>query len=217
MNQRLNVRDLDLKGLLAHVILDDLVATLDPKAVTYSPVTRYLREARLGTAEVTLEPESSSPRLDDCDRAILAALKEEHFQFSSVREIARATHIPHTTVYRRLTKSLGFVRRFLRWVPQLLSDPQKVRHVELSLSLLRMLEIQEQRAWHDLITLDESWFYCNAYYELIWLPPGEKVLERPRDTVQGQRLMVTIVWNSSGFHLIRVLPSGCKFNSSCYR
>jgi hypothetical protein len=29
--------------------------------------------------------------------------------------------------------------------------------------------------------------------------------------------MVTIVWNPSGFHLISVLPNGCKFNSSYYR
>jgi hypothetical protein len=40
--------------------------------VAYSTVTRYLREAKLGTAEVALDREPSSPRLDDSDRAILA-------------------------------------------------------------------------------------------------------------------------------------------------
>jgi hypothetical protein len=29
-----------------------------------------------------------------------------------------------------------------------------------------------------------------------------------------QKMMVTIVWNPTGFHVIRVLPKGCKFNSS---
>jgi hypothetical protein len=29
--------------------------------------------------------------------------------------------------------------------------------------------------------------------------------------------MVTIVWNPTGFHGIRVLPSECKFNSSYYQ
>jgi hypothetical protein len=29
--------------------------------------------------------------------------------------------------------------------------------------------------------------------------------------------MVTIVWNPTGFHGRRLLPSGCKFNSSYYR
>jgi hypothetical protein len=29
--------------------------------------------------------------------------------------------------------------------------------------------------------------------------------------------MVTIVWNPTGFHVIRVLPKGCKSNSSYYQ
>jgi hypothetical protein len=29
--------------------------------------------------------------------------------------------------------------------------------------------------------------------------------------------LVTIAWNPNGFHLIHLLPSGCKFNSSYYR
>jgi hypothetical protein len=65
--------------------------------------------------------------------------------------------------------------------------------------------------------LDESWFYCNREDELIWLPPGEKVPERPPVTLQSKKSMVTFIWNPRGFHLIDVLPSGCKFNSSYHR
>jgi hypothetical protein len=137
--------------------------------------------------------------------------------FSSVQELARAANIPHATVHRRLTKSLGFVRRLLHWVPHLLSDAQKVRRVELSLSLLQILEVQEQRAWHDVVTLDESWFYCCTDHESKWLPLGEKVPERPHVTLQCEKLMITSAWNPSGFHLILCLPSGCKLNSRYHR
>jgi hypothetical protein len=155
MDQRSIVLYLHLKGLLAHVIHDDLVSTLDSKAVGYSSVTRYLREAKLVTAEVTLDREASSPRLDDSNRAISGALEEKKSHFC-VRKFTRATHTPRTTVYRRLTKLLGFVRYLFRWMPHLLSDAQKVRRVELFLPLLRMLEVQKQRAWHDVVTLDKS-------------------------------------------------------------
>jgi hypothetical protein len=74
MDQRSFVLYLQLKGLLVHVIHDDLVVTLGLKAVAYNTVTGYHREAKLGTAEVTLDPEPSSRDLDDCDRAILATL-----------------------------------------------------------------------------------------------------------------------------------------------
>jgi glycerol-3-phosphate dehydrogenase len=59
------------------MIQDDPLATLDPKAVIYSTVTCYLGEAKLGTTDVTLHREPSSPHPDDSDRAILAALAEK--------------------------------------------------------------------------------------------------------------------------------------------
>jgi hypothetical protein len=135
--------------------------------VADNTLTGYLREAKLGTAEVTLDPEANSPHIDDSDLYILETVEEK--PFSSVCELAQATHISRTraSVYGLLTKLLGFVPRLRGWVPHLPSDIQKVRRVGLSLSLLRMLEIQEQRAWHDVVTLDEPWFYCSTDYESI--------------------------------------------------
>jgi hypothetical protein len=100
-----------------------------------------------------------------------------------MRQLSRLTHLPSTTVYRRLTQSLGFVPRQLRWVPHALSDAPKGERVNLSRRLLRMLEVQRDRAWHDIITLDASWFYLSTNYEFIWLPRDEKVPERERHTI----------------------------------
>jgi hypothetical protein len=77
MDQRSIALYLHLKGLSARAIHDDHVATLGPKTVAYRRVTRYLREAKVGTAEVTIDPEPSSPHIEDSDRAILAALEEK--------------------------------------------------------------------------------------------------------------------------------------------
>jgi hypothetical protein len=74
--------------LSAHGAHDDLIATLDPKAVTHSIVTHHLLEAKLGTTEATLDCEPSSRPFDHSDRSILAALAEEERPFSSVRELA---------------------------------------------------------------------------------------------------------------------------------
>jgi hypothetical protein len=62
MAQKSMTIHLHLKRLSAQVIHDDRVATLGHKAVAHKTVTSYLREAKLGTAEVTLDPESSSPQ-----------------------------------------------------------------------------------------------------------------------------------------------------------
>jgi hypothetical protein len=45
------------------VIHNDLITTLGNEAVAYNTVTRDFPEAKLGTAEVALDPESRSPHL----------------------------------------------------------------------------------------------------------------------------------------------------------
>jgi hypothetical protein len=63
--------------------------------------------------------------------------------------------------------------------------------VTLSQELLPMLEWQKQQSWHDIVTLDESWFYLNLNlnlnlntdHELIWLQPDWEIPERERRTI----------------------------------
>jgi hypothetical protein len=88
--------------------------------------------------------------------------------------------------------------------------------VTLSTELLRLLEQQKRRAWHDMITLDESWFYFRTDHELIWLAPGETIPERGRHTIQSPRMMVTIAWNTNEFYVLADLPKGVKFSSTSY-
>jgi hypothetical protein len=76
---------------------------LGAEAVSYLSVTAYLREARFS------EPK---PEPDDSDNAILLALAEQ--PFASVRQLARLTNQPRSTVHRQLTQSLGFRVRHLR-------------------------------------------------------------------------------------------------------
>jgi hypothetical protein len=97
--------------------------------------------------------------------------------------------------------------------PHRLSDSQKLDRATLPQELLSVVERQEERSWHDIVTVDESWFYLNTDDELIWLRREEEIPERVRQMVQSQKVMLPIVWNLNGFHLIRVLPKGFKFNA----
>jgi hypothetical protein len=88
--------------------------------------------------------------------------------------------------------------------------------VALSRELLSMLYQEETRDWHNVITLDESWFYLCTDHELIWFAPGEMVQERERHMIQCRKSMTTVAWNTSGFHLLVTLPKGAKFSASYY-
>jgi hypothetical protein len=140
MMQRPTVAYLSLKGMSAREIHDDIGATLGPDTMSYSSVQLLATFAKHDFLLPPLKPEPHPADvqrdLDDSDQAILAALEDS--PFASVQQLSRLTHFPSTTVYRRLTQSLGFVARHLRWVPHALSDAQKGDRVNLSRRLWRM-------------------------------------------------------------------------------
>jgi hypothetical protein len=80
-----------------------------------------------------------------------------------------------------------------------------------------MLQYQKDRAWHAIITFDEFWFYFTTNHKRIWLPEGTEAPEREWITIQSKKMMVTIVWNPTGFDRIVALPKGMTFNADCYR
>jgi hypothetical protein len=112
MTQRPIVAYLSLKGISVREIHNDIVSSLGPDAVSYSSVTRSLREAQFPPSKPELYPADAQRDFDDLNQAILVAFEDS--LFDSVRKLSQLTHLPSTTVYRRLTQSLGFVERHLQ-------------------------------------------------------------------------------------------------------
>jgi hypothetical protein len=214
MDQRLFVLYLARKSPSAMEIYNDLVVSLGFDAKDDSSVTRFLHEAEFPSPNPRAPFSENDPSLDDSNEAILLA-PTEHW-FASVRQLSRLMHLPRSTACKRLTQSLRFHVRHLRWAAHLLTPTQKSDPVELSRQLFSMLEIQQVRCWHNIVTLDESWFSLSTDHEMIWLQSDEKVLDRERHTIQSKKLMLMIVWYPCGFHLINVLPNRCKFNANHY-
>jgi hypothetical protein len=79
-----------------------------------------------------------------------------------------------------------------------------------------MLEVQRDRAWHGVVTLDESRLYLSPDYEFVWLPRGEKFPKENNTQFNQKKSMFTIIWNPPWFHLIKVLEKGRKFNAGYY-
>jgi hypothetical protein len=82
--------------------------------------------------------------------------------------------------------------------------------------LLHVLSVKIARQWHDIVTLDESGIDLYCKHDLMWMAPGEIVPDRERQTLQSPTLMLTIVWNPSGFHVLKALPKGGKFSAQYY-
>jgi hypothetical protein len=83
----------------------------------------------------------------------------------------------------------------------------------MAIELLQVLSVQSTRQWYDIVTLDESWIYLFSERDLIWTAPGEIVVDRERHTPQSPKFMLTVVLNPIGFHVLKALPKGRKFNA----
>jgi hypothetical protein len=86
MDQQLIVLYLSRKRLSAVALHDDLVATLGMEAVSYPPVTRYLREAIFASFNPLDPLTPPEHKFDDSDQAILLALADQ--PFTSIRELS---------------------------------------------------------------------------------------------------------------------------------
>jgi hypothetical protein len=75
----------DRKGCKAHVIHDDLVATLGAEPIASSTVTNYLLAVRIMPCDAITLSDTTSPPIDKSDKAILRALMNSHsLQFASL-------------------------------------------------------------------------------------------------------------------------------------
>jgi hypothetical protein len=58
--------------------------------------------------------------------------------------------------------------------------------------------------------------YLSTDHESIWLSQEDEAPQRERNFVSSPQMMLTVVWNPHGFHLIDVLPKGSKFHAGHY-
>jgi hypothetical protein len=119
MDQKPIVLYLRMKGMALNTLHDDLVRTFGKDAVAYSTVTKYARSAQFSGRKEATSPEAPDVERSRVDEAMLIALAEFPFPFSSVRELSRMICLPRSTVdqHRHLTQSLHFTVRHLRCVP----------------------------------------------------------------------------------------------------
>jgi hypothetical protein len=82
---------------------------------------------------------------------------------------------------------------------------------------LHELRSIEHQGWQFIITLDKSCFNLAANDEQIWLRPDQGPPERPRHTIEGRKMMVTIAWNPLGFRFVEALPKGRILHAEYYR
>jgi hypothetical protein len=96
----------------------------------------------------------------------------------------------------------GVSNQNIQWVPHSLSSSQKQARLEMSQDLLQVLRSAKHHAWKYIVTLDEAWFHFSKHFDRIWLSHDELPSSFPKQKIAHQNLMITVIGNSHGFHVI---------------
>jgi hypothetical protein len=173
----------------------------------YSTVARTLRSA----IWAQIDPGIPRGQIDD---AIAQALGK--LSLALVKELARRLCCAPTTIYRHLAERLHFVSEHLRWLPPDLTAAQKAIRIEKSNKLPRLVKSAGHNEPTLLVTLDERWFYFLQDFERQRLPHDERLADRSGSMVSSSKVVLAVVRNTEGFHVVDLLPKGASCDTRYY-
>ena len=182
--------------------------------VCYSTVTRVIRSRSWRVVKEEAHSKRGRPRDSNISRAIQSVLEQECCLSS--RQIAVRTGYAHSTVRWTLKNVLGLKYTKTRWIPHILTVPQRDARALLSAQLLDVLDEAKRTNFHFLITGDESWFFYASPHKGLWLPEGAEPLEAQRPSHYSKKTMVTIFWGVNGPVAVEILPTGQKWTAEYF-
>jgi len=209
------VHFLFLKGLTNRAIYEEVNAVYGQgeQVVALSSVKYWTKAFKEGRTRMADESRPGRPRIPGLGERVKELLAEE--QFLSQKKLAKALGVHQTTMHRVLTEDLGLVRVNFKWIPHSLNDTQKRERVELAGNLLDILE-SSRANWSNIITGDETWVYLENQRDFVWQDPNKERPKKPRTTIGSRKVMITVLWSSSGIQSVSLLQPGQKFDRSFF-
>jgi hypothetical protein len=123
----------------------------------------------------------------------------DDYPFAIARMLSRHFNVSATTAKEILARDLGLREFARRWVPQTLSDPQKVKGVEASTKRFRILNELEVDSFDGITTGDESWFQSRYESSAMFMKLPHDVTPRTRPGIGVKGTTFTIFFTNRQF------------------
>jgi hypothetical protein len=152
--------------------------------------------------------------VSDVAEAVWQLLREE--PFSSTRHISAQLRLSRTSVNRTLVSPLGMRKASLLWVSHDLTEFQKAQRVKDSRGLLKALKVDAKNKFVNIITGDESWYYCSHEHQSQWSISRATVPTRTFHKIDITKSMFTRIFSGHGLLTLNQLPKGQKMNGQYF-
>src|SRR5690349_11280368 len=204
-------------GTSAGDIRRKLVVAAGDRALSLSAIYRRIEAYEHGQLSVKDEPRSGRPR--DAVTPITIATVEHlvnEDRHITTRKLAENVGISRERVGYILHNELQMRKLCKKWIPHVLTEENKLRRVEVSKQLLRVLE----SGFRNIITGDETWihFYTTSSKEAnkVWLTTEENRPQIARTAQNSKKRMFCIFFSAEDVVAKIVVPKKTTVTGSLY-
>lgn len=194
-------------------ILSEINQTIGDCAVSKTNVCKWVKRFENKEFDTKTGKRSGRPKKDNLIPQVEHIITSD--PFVSSRAIAASLSVHKNTISRILKVDLGMKKVSLHWIPHELSDLQKRQRVEMSHEMLQVLTTVRYHS--TILTGDETFLYWKNPRNSMWQEAGLPPPSRERKTIGSKKLMVCVIWTTSGMKSITKLPRGASFNQEFFQ
>lgn len=136
------------------------------------------------------------------------------------KQLAEMVGVSPATILNILHDHLGMSKVSARWVPRMLTPPQKQLRVEYSKEFLDLCSADKEEIFARLVTADETWVH---HYEpeskqesMQWHKKGQPPPKKYRVAQSAGKIMATVFWDTEGILLIDYKDKGVSITGEYY-
>ena len=209
---RVIIKFLWSQGKRPSEILQEIRLSDPCKHVSRVTVYKWFKRFKDGNCDCEDRERSGRPLKKGIREIVAESIEDDPYQ--SARTLASALHVDKNTVCSILKNELKMKKVNAHWIPHDLTDQQKKVRVDLSGEMLKVLN--KVRYSSLILTGDETFLYWKNLRNLMWLQADLPPPSRERHIIGSKKLMISVIWSTSGMKSIDMLPLGQSFNKEFY-
>jgi len=192
-----------------------------PNVMSESKVRQWCHLFKEGRTNVHDEERSSRPSVitDDLMEKVNTTIRgNRRFIISELS--LKFPQVSRSVIYDIVSEKLGSKKLCARWVPKMLTDEHKQKHLAAAHQFLQRHQIEGDQSFDHIITGDETWIsYTNIESKrqsTQWRNSSSLKAKKFKPASSVRKIMATIFWDRKGILLIDFLERGLTINADAY-
>jgi transposase len=200
-----------------------LVEVWHDEAPGYSTVARWMSDYASERRETFEDATRSGRPISASKNDSIAVVRETVLQDPrlSTRAISDLIGIPQKTVWRILSVQLQMRRLAAYWVPQNLTEQQRMNRVISAQAILQQLTVMGDQRYDLYAMEDETWINFDVKFTTSsakqWLPEGAPRPRAVTSKLTPRKCLVMVVFCPSKRFHVQALPYGVTVDGDVYR